>query len=402
MVKLPVLFHVILSATLFSASFLCPTYCAWGILLFLLPLGYLFRSCASPLRLFFYGVLWGLCAYGLYFIWFLKLLMYKTSAFLLFALLAYGLVVCYSSLTSGFWFWFTRRLVSPLGLIFSLILTACFYFFFVTRYMFWFLGTTYPFLNPIIPLMEYCPNYVICMPVQQEYALTVNNKRYLFTYLQPCKEKENDVRGICELSDHVRSLGIADRAGEYDYVFLVGPETTFAFPLNMHPDYVKTLCWGLPDNVGLLFGSLRYAEEESRRGEKGKLCEKGKLYQTVYWLSSSLIMQFYDKIHRVVFSEKVPRWWKKNGAARTLFLKDRLHISRGRSPGGTIFPLGDGLRVQIVLCSELFFSPFRPLGDLVIAHVNDSWFCPYFRKNLLLFARLNALSVGKFIIYVGH
>ena len=350
------------------------------------------------------GFFLGLVAYGLHFIWLLDLLIKKSSATVYFSSFLYLIVVVYAASTSAIWFWVTRR---PL----YFLLTTPIYFLLLDRYMFWFLQSGYPFLNPLIPLMRYKwfvlllsflltgfgwnGGEVRFMPQQKQIVLeTRQGESCLLIYLCPTQNKQIHEAAI-EIKQQIKLLNLKKQAENYNQICLVGPETTFPFPLNKYKEYVSWWMLGLPKNVTIVLGAYR------QEGEKS--------YQTIFKLERGLIKHTYDKPHRVAFTEKIPRYWKKFDWAKRLFFTKKQPIKKGRKKtGNQSFKLSPNLLLVPLVCSEFFFLSAGELRqkargvDFCVVFINDSWFAPYFRKIMMLSARLKTLLLGKKILYVGH
>jgi apolipoprotein N-acyltransferase len=201
------------------------------------------------------------------------------------------------------------------------------------------------------------------------------------------------------MSERLKSLNLEELSQKYKKIFLIGPETTYPYTFNDKKWLVKR--WGelLPDNVHMIFGS----------GLLNKI--RKKTYQTVYWTKESLIMQHYDKTHRVAFTEKIPRFIKKYkrtrvGAWLYKLFEGRAFIGKGRNrPENEIFCLDNDLVIKPILCSELFMKNISKATrnyHLMVAFLNDNWFCGYFRNILLKLARLRGIFFERPLIYVGH
>jgi len=370
---------------LFSIPFLFSDYFAWSIIFFPISLFFI-RDRVS--KFFLYGFVWGLVAYGLHFLWLFDLLVRKSSASVWFSLTLYVCIVLYASLTSSIWFFASRFI--------SWFFASLIYFFLLNSYMFWFLGTGYPFVNPFIPLMRYkSVSTFYHMPKQKRAVLRdCAGKTYAFAYLSPCPApiKEDIFACTSHIYRQLEKLRLGEWASEYDRVVVVGPETTFPFALNKNKDLIGF--WGqlLPENCSIMLGSVRLGGEQRDR-----------FYQTVYWLGRRLIINFYDKSQGVPFTEQLPHFWKRYGWARLLFLDGKLSVSKGTE--GRLFVMSPACSIQPLICSELFLA-----GNLngfvskppLIAFVNDSWFCGYFRKTMVFLSKLNACFYDRGVMYVGH
>ncbi len=220
-------------------------------------------------------------------------------------------------------------------------------------------------------------------------------KNYVFLYNPPCTEN-NSYNCAYEFLNNLKKINLRELSEKYEKVFIVGPETSYPYPINKNIKYVQLWSKNLTDRSNLLLGT------GWKRGQK--------LYQTVSWIRKSLIIKCYDKTHRVPFVEKMPRLLKNNKFIRRLFWGNPQFISKGKNKEGQeIFELGPGLSAKIILCSELFTSSYQKLGqfkdinpDILIVFVNDNWFCDYIKRELLLIARLKSILIGKPILFIGH
>jgi apolipoprotein N-acyltransferase len=415
--------RVILSALLFSIPFLFPAYFGFFILFFWVPLIKIFDknvllqyTSPTATKLIQVGFLWGIIAYGIHFIWLLDLLIKKSNATLLFSVFIYSFIVFYAALTSAIWFFFLSLCYSiRMGLVgaTSGATASVLYFFLLDRYMFWFLEgrlsgglSGYPFLNPLIPLMQYKKMFVFVLSiigckVPEVFFMPQNRVVKLcgreFVYIEPTKNAFE----ICKNLHSTEALA----PGKENLIF-VGPETTLQFPLNKKKSLVRLWCDVAPPGSSILLGSLREAVAPKKKKSvavRDTYCNnKIKQFQTIYHLRQGLIIAYYDKRLLVPFSEKIPKWWRGWSWAGDLFLKNQYPISRGR--GSEIFNLP--YRVRPLVCSELFEMSRGEIcaqdSDLLIAFVNDSWFCPYFRKIMVLGAAFKSWWCGKTLLYVGH
>ena len=372
-----------LSALLFSFSFLFSKYLGFLILFFLFPLIHVLRN-ATRAQACYYGFTWGMIAYGLHFIWLLDLLIRKSQATVVLAIIIYLGIVIYASLTSALWL-FTTKLFKI-----HLFFTTIAYFLFISFHMFWFFDECYPFMNPLIPLMEYVPSQVVFMPDKE----CVEWGDYKFIYLKPCEERDNKHLASREIYKKIR---VINKACEKSCakICLVGPETTYQFAPTK--ESLKSWASALGDKE-LMLGSLR--NHDSLRDTQ---------HQTVYQISTreSPIIKSYDKCHCVPFAEKIPRLWKTK-ISEDLFIGDHCSMSPGLCHQNKTFSISPNLIVRPLICSELFFlstNEILPDGadpQLLVAFVNDSWFCPYFRRILALGARFRALRLDASLLYVGH
>jgi apolipoprotein N-acyltransferase len=407
------MFLTIASALLFSLPFIFPFYLGFLIIFFWVPLIFVFKKHPSKRGIFLYGFLWGIIVYGLNFFWFFDLLMKKSGVGTKLSLFLYLIFVCYAALTSSVLFFLIRLKFILFPVLFFV------YFLFLSSHLFWFLGEGYPFLNPIIPLMSYK-----IFSVPKIYRMpklgAVEIGRCGFFYLKPssaegCALSKNARFCAQQIYKDLKKLNLESEKKNFRKIFILGPETTFPFALDCRGNFIRLWEKVLPENCSLLFGSLRnkvsaplrVVKREStprrRRGahKKRAFCIK-KQYQTVYWLSKEKSC-FYDKTHCVPFVEKLPKFWKKFAWAKKFFLQGRLSIAKGKNVTNK-FDFMSKISVRPALCSELFFEHLgvEEGQTHIIAFVNDSWFCSYFREILFLTARLKAFTLGVPMIYVGH
>lgn len=385
----------ILSALLYSIPFFWPPSVIM-MPLFIIPLFYVVRQKLSAFR---YGMLWGSVAFGLHFIWVCILLLTKSSVTPLQAYILYGVIVLYASLSSGLWFYMLSRIRHPLGMIVATVgYLACF-----DRLLFLPLGATYPFVNPLVLLLRYkhiCTMLSLLMghagTVPPVYHLPGNEHITLgemrFVYVPACKEKTVR-RCIQEVYNKLQALDLKANC------VALGPETTYPYLFDKREVELCNL-WGsqVPKDAYFLFGAGR---SKTRRKASQRKASRRKAYQTVYMLSENLIRNRYDKTHKVPFTEKIPRWLKKY---KWRMFKDTMLVCKGKEE--RLFRVGS-LVMQPILCSELFMQPYRkllrtPAPDILVAFVNDNWFCGYFRELLKLHARLKSICLGLPLIYVGH
>lgn len=166
---------------------------------------------------------------------------------------------------------------------------------------------------------------------------------------------------------------------------LILPESTFPFPLNQIKKYISL--WDLPD-ITILLGSHRYEDDH--------------VYNTLYCIRNGSIITYYDKVHCMFFTEKVPLLWSMVPGAETLFLHNKRPFDPGKGKNDFIIP-SMGL-VQPLICSDLFFL-YKTLdtGKIYVCIVNDSWFSTgYIPRLMFLHAKVVAAIKKSRIIYCGY
>ncbi len=362
------LWQVFVAAGLFNCAFFIPSYLGFCVLL--API-FLYLSAARGVS-WRGGTLFSALVFIPHFYWLWWLLRYNcevsiagTSVVCLYVMLGFAL-------PTTLWLWGTGRVLravprfTGMGLF---VVSSLLFHTYLTSYSLWFAGTLegYPFFDVRIPLVR------------------MNPSSSPFVYLQP--DAKRDVThdpGVIGQRIYQKLAALNIQSG-----VIVAPESTFPFPLNQHPEVVELWSSVLPKDVHLLIGSQR---------KEGK-----KFYQTVYWLHEGRIKNYYDKRHRVIFTEGVPAAFENTSWAKDLFLGDKVSISAG-TRDGVVFDVGEGIRVWPQLCSELFMKDSLQVQgvDMVLWLVNDSWFPPYFRKQLARLAQVRANQIGVPLLYVTH
>jgi apolipoprotein N-acyltransferase len=421
-----------------------------------------------------YGLLWGCTIFSMHFVWLLMFFLDKLKFGLCVAVLAYAFAVIYLSVTSAIWFVVTGKIfesnilavfcrrtgIRCIAMQLCAFLLLCYsYFYLLENYALWFLGRAegYPFLNPLIPLVNFrfFANVLILAgrlfsgePVLAPMSPSEQALHNIeIIYLKPDmvlhnqnstdqkKERPNLVsyeyniyRKLCDLKLWERCNVPGNRTKQF---IILAPESAFPFPLNMHPDVIELWSNVLPDNVHMILGTQQAFGE--------KLC------QSVVWLNSCRIKKNYVKKHCVPFIERVPHFYKKIEFLRKFFLGDVCQFSRAKKieqqnyfeftdkfsqnfchpelDSGSIQSIAQNKIIFIPqICSELFFtSSYKNFVDIanaarwqahclkpseisayIIFFVNDSWFTGYFKKIMQGSARLKSLLSGVPLIYVGH
>ena len=313
-----------------------------------------------------------LLVFGPHFYWVALLLRTTGGTSTLRTLIIYAIVVLGFALPTMLWLRGTATLMGHFGRIGRVLvfITACIALnSYLQHYSLWFAGRSegYPLIDLLIPLT------------------TMREQPSPFVYLQPdAKDALVHDPGVVgqRIYQKLAALGLDEDA------IVVAPESTFPFPLNEHPEIVQLWATVLPRNAHLLIGSQR------KEGDK--------FYQTVYWIHERRIKDYYDKQHRVLFTEGVPEIFANTAWAKNLFLKDKTEISVG-TQGPRIFEIC-GNRIRPLMCSELFMRDKVDLAgaNLVLWLVNDSWFPPYLCNLLMRLAQVKANTLGVPVVYVTH
>ena len=397
-------------------------------------------------QFFWYGLLWGVLVFSVHFVWLLVLLLDKVKSGKCFAIFAYAFGITYFSLTSAIWFMVSSFLIRKILCYyisqFFIYLAACYgYFYLLENYALWWLGRIegYPFLNPLIPLINFKLFTKSLMFTGILFSRGVNYASLLteqlakpdcfeFIYLKPeiVSVDQNLVGYEYQIYRKLCDLKLWEKRDENKLFIIFAPESTFPFPLNTHPGAIELWSNVLPDNAHMLIGTQYKLE--------GKIC------QAVCWLKERRIKNFYVKKHCVPFVEKIPRFYKKLKTIQDVFLtrifpEGVSQFSRAkklRQQNYFEFDFLDSLHENIhdkiifipQICSELFFvSSYKFFFDIarenscsiqnnqqvvqsqhayIIFFANDSWFLNYFKKIMQDSARLKSVLSGVPLIYIGH
>jgi len=468
---------ILLSALLYDVAFFFPEYLGF----FVLPsLGLIFwvLCCANRTgkQYFYYGLAWGMLVFSAHFIWLLALLLDKVQSGKCFAVFAYAFGIVYFSLTSALWFWSVGLIFKKVCRLylyknylsktiilqkFLIFLVTCYgYFYLLENYALCFLGRIegYPFLNPLIPLINFklftkalilagilfgrgVDSYDSGVISQNHSSLNGAERAkpgcVEFIYLKPDSCLSNDrssdqnfVSYEYQIYRKLCDLKLWNRRDENKQFIIFSPESSFPFPLNTHPDVVELWSNVLPDNAHLFIGTQYRLN--------GKIC------QAVCWLNMRRIKNFYVKRHCVPFVEKIPRFYKKLKTIQDVFLsrvfpegvsqfsrvkkfKQQNYFEFNCSTSRDLHAshvLHNEITFIPQICSEMFFvSKYKTFSDIAMANsvdgqdrqqavqphspyiiffVNDSWFVGYFKEIMQDGARLKALLSGIPLIYVGH
>ncbi|MFA6535163.1 MAG: hypothetical protein WCS92_02835 [Candidatus Babeliales bacterium] len=417
------------------------------------------RSNHTSKQFFWQGLAWGMLVFSVHFVWLLVLLLDKVKSGKCFAIFAYAFGMTYFSLTSALWFVITAFLIKKFSRYYIpqilIFFATCYgYFYLLENYALWWLGRIegYPFLNPLIPLINFklfikalmftgilfsrgvgSYNTYNSGVISNNYAglsaAKLDKPDYFeFIYLKPeiVSVDQNLVSYEYQIYRKLCDLKLWERRDEHKQFIIFAPESSFPFPLNTHPGVIELWSNVLPDNAHLLIGTQYKLNE--------KIC------QAVCWLNKCRINNFYVKKHCVPFVEKIPHFYKKLKPIQDVFLsrvfpEGVAQFSRAkklRQQNYFEFNCLDSLHKNIhdkiifipQICSELFFvSSYKLFFDIaranscgskdnqqvvqsqhayIIFFVNDSWFLNYFKKIMQDSVRLKSVLSGVPLIYIGH
>jgi apolipoprotein N-acyltransferase len=348
-----------LSAILFSFSFIFINQLGFLVVPSFLILYLVFRK-NDLINISFHGFLWGGLALGLHFIWLYDLLLYKSSASILFATALYLFIVFYSGLLGIIFFNINKLLFNLSNKFFAqitfFILTISSFFYLIEKNFLFFIEKDfgYPFLNPLIPLANYkifLVFYGLLFNVfvkKQETSLNEFYGKNKIVYLKPvvnsfdCKYNSTTVAQL--IYKQLAELNLHEKAKKGKRLIIVSPESFYPFALNKNKKAIKLWSSVLPGNSTLFICGQR-----EEKGEKGF-----KIFQTVYMLETGRIIDFYDKKHRVLFVEKIPNNLKKINWSKKLFLCGKNKFKAGLQ-NNKLFILPDRQVIAPQICSEFFY-----------------------------------------------
>jgi len=420
---------IISSATLAAIAFLSPLYCAESIFIFLVPIFY--ALFALDYRMSFKdGVAWGSIFYIVFFFDISLLIVYKGIGIVRF--FAALFLIIYGMSITGCWFFLAHTLCSfskknsTLIAIICWSITTVLYTLFIEHLFFCIFGRWEGMIlqSFVLPLtirsqwLYYCSFIgtdlffccIMALNILGAYALS--SARYLllgfslfvlvalFCAAGLLKEEEiaqSWIRQIgCIVVDTDKHTvtnaaeQIMNALHNFQKLFpqcciLLMPESSFSFPLNQLKKYLSL--WDCSSKL-LLIGSHRY--------------EENRLYNTLYCIKEGAIIDFYDKNHRMVFTEQIPPLWADFPGADTLFLSNAVPFCAGSSKNIINLPaLG---AVRPLICSELFFNAKQLKSEQIyLCLVNDSWFFSSYLSNLMVLqAKTVAITKKSIVIYCSY
>jgi len=425
---------LIVSAISYALAFAFPSFCAWFVFFFLIPV--FWCTCIGGYALSFWqGFAWGLIFYGIHFYAFALLFIERAQGEL--RLLAYVFLVVYCALHAGIWFWLMQCCAAyHSNLVWRV---ACYsgvttlYFMFMRCVGLWFTGHLlgYPFALPLLPLAQY-PQLLYALPF-----LTAPGLLLFLICMQICAIvgyiKKSAVCGlltlfflapfaygwlssaVCLVPAYVATLGYVEpphgtnlhpldcaqainsgiqklMATTAETRCIIMPEAAYPFVLNEHTYATQMWCNNaLLDEVFLLIGAHRTNKEL--------------LQNSLFCVTPSSITTHYDKTKKMPFVEYLPALWNQFNFCKTLFLKEKKEFTTTQKVCRDFIKISDDLIFEPLICSDLYFdTPTRyPVRIPLLCAVNDSWFsATYMRTLMYLFAIFKAMQEQRDIVYVGH
>jgi hypothetical protein len=429
---------LLLSAIIYSLSFISPKYFGWLIIFWWLPCVIFFKKYS-----FGSGFIWGLIVWGSHFIWLLFLLINKSYAHWSLAFLLYFLIIIFFSFTSGFLFWGYSGIVKLfkdnfLTRAFVLLLSWLLYINIILNFGSVITGKLegYPFANPLIPLVNYKFIAKIILFFSHIYIVSPGGSstpEYLkssldkISFISPASwgagglvtEAQGPIgcgqsvfHELSRLLSHntvgesapivVDSPTVSKESGALvkssdKLKIICAPESTFPFSLNKYPEILLLWSGILPKKTHFFLGAQMTVDK--------------KIYQVVYWINQGRIINCYVKKHRVPFVEYMPKFWRIITPFTNIFLKEHDAFAKPREGIGVkSFRFSHDFSFYPQVCSELFYinsgdtrgTSQKEKAKVILFFVNDSWFINFFKDWLERLAYLRALVTQCPIIYCAH
>ncbi len=432
---------IILSAFLGALPFIGTTIFAECVFIFLIPLYYLVAQQDVELGLK-EGFLWGVVFYCFYFQGIVVLIMQHGVGS--YRLLAGIILIIYGALGSGFWFFLSSGLVSifsKYSRYISITKLACwvvgswFYFWLVDTAFFsvfgfyegdqlrflllplairphWlFVGRHFTRFGGLLILLLFSASCACFLTRYKKkvfllFALlcflpfaagwlfkTAENKKSEFLSTIACIIPSIEQKDPWLVHEHICDLlRICAQNKSIQCIFF--PESSFQFPLHDWSRYIGSWydCLGKND-MYIVLGSHRQNRQ--------------KLFNTLYVLHNRRIINHYDKIHTMFFTERMPIYWSYFKEIKNLFLKNKSPFCQGKKKRAPLF-LPFYTSLYPYMCSDLFFEPITTTSvttdkGTLLCLVNDSWFSvSYIPQLMFLHAMCKSLYEKRDIFYVSY
>lgn len=434
---------VALSASLYALAFIFPVYFSWTSYLWLFLIWCYNRTKKLS---FAVGAFWGAIFFSMHMSWIGYIICSRGSGY--FRIIVYLLTVVYFSAFSGMWFagqqylynlvvYQSQKLSSRILPVFYLCLwfaTTTLFLSIVQYTSLWILGNCegYPFIHPLLPLITYawCKNlvawtgslvawviifllqaflYVIFLYRSKVYAFLLFCLFALFCFLGPVYEQTSQFPfSMCYISpcefEAMPKLTpaqvfyaisrVIDAKSNSNFQFIVMPESSFPFDLEVWSDYLCAWTSLLHEQSSIILGAHRKTAD-------------GSVYNCVYVIRNGLIVQRYDKRHLVFFTERIPKWFGELPFFTTLFTSNDnvfcLPCNDAGDAYSDVIVLDGKSPMQLFVCSELYFEAKKAYGTMPILFLtNDDWFgLPYAQNLAHRYALLFAVQSGVSLIYVA-
>jgi len=422
----------IVSALFFHLALFAPAYFFWLVFFYLVPLFY--GTLAFPGRFSFkVGFFWGVVFFSFH--------LHPVASYIInecfgrFRFFFPLLLIFYTALHAGVWFWLARK-TSRVMTAFVWLIWTWLFFIWSSRGLLWISGKNigYPLILPLLPLAEY-PKllatlnffgqdllvlFLICFSFSIALFFFKKQKGYLFVamfflipfffrFLNPVEAKKVPAFfknfghiGPPELPSPTYTLDIAQKIyykmrqllkKHPDVRYIVMPELCCRFPLNEHQNVIDL--WtthALGDEISLLIGACR--------------SENQKVYNSLYFIKEGRVQETHDKFFLMPFAEYVPSWYKNMPCAKKLFLKNSCSFVSSKEKN-KFFKFKEGFCCKNNICAEAIFEKdfyFGSLSDnaFLLSIFNDTLFSKSFHHLLFLWVKLKGLEQNKFSIFVGN
>lgn len=381
------------------------------------------------------GYIWGVVAYGFYFLPLFFCLASLAQTWHLYC--AWVGFVLYCSVFSGFWFYLVgviqKKLTKPAFRIISAILITFGHIIFIDKVLLCIFDVVegLPILNPLIPLVSYSfwlgwlpvfgimgMWFLFLVTVSSMTLFFINPIKYHFLFvflilffwffpsiffhhisekpswlnysaaLQPqafIYEKEGLYACIGDICSKI--VQVRKNNPSLHYIFM--PESTLPFV----GDHVKKACSCLSENnqdITMVLGGY----SQSFYG----------IYNSCYIFEGGKIAVCCNKSHGIPFVERIPYLFDYH-LFRSWFLLNQEPFELDKHMREPVI-LDTEFDFIPALCSELFFSNdiYRNASDkIILGLVNDGWFIETFFPDLLWScAQLRARSYSKPLLYVSY
>lgn len=173
--------------------------------------------------------------------------------------------------------------------------------------------------------------------------------------------------------------------------FIIFPESAFPYELNKYPKAIRLWSSILKDRVYLIIGSHRSSSKNQG------------IYNSLYLINNTGVVDYYDKCHRVFFAERAP---KHLGLILKFLYKFDDYFLCGKKKN-KIWKINK-LNICPIVCSEFFFlnkiiKNKKLYNNLYLVVVNDLWFKDTFLPRILcLFAKFISYERNIKVIYSSY
>ncbi|MGZ6250793.1 MAG: hypothetical protein ACXWL2_02090 [Candidatus Chromulinivorax sp.] len=417
------MYSIIVSVLLLLGSYVYPSYLYIGVFLWIVPLLINKKTYTS-----LHGFIWGLLFFSGHLVWFAALIIQEQ---IVLGIFVFTLCVVYFSIYAAFWFWFKNQLcryvqkyisikrnevavcltwvISTVTFLYlicycSLAIFGCFegYCFanplipliFIPWYIqpIYFFGTIWYWINIILInyiiaqlIMIKQKQYVFLLVIAFFWPLLCNVREYSnfmnlddFIYVQPTWKKQTHTTAQMFYAISKKLNEIAQKNSNVKYI--VFPESSFSDNLSLWQEHLSAWTENFSEETSLFIGAFRQ--------------NKTNLYNSLYEIKDGIIVNSYDKKHRMPYIERAT--WLDS---INFFEKERIYFSKEQKEQDQEFD-----HFQPCICSELFCEIKKPQSTKPILFVcNDSWLYFDYMKNLAkYYVQLYGWRYKVPIVYVGY